>query len=75
VGSRSNSAYGLRQSRALIHLALRSSAHTEGDPECGIGGAVRHIAPRARAELLAPAARCPAQPGGCPLPPPCGVGE
>ncbi len=38
----------LRQSRALIRPKQRSSAHLEGDPGYGIGGAQRRIAPRAR---------------------------
>ncbi len=38
----------LKQTPALIHPKLRSSAHLEGDPGYGIGGAQRRIAPRAR---------------------------
>ena len=41
---------------ALIRPKLRSSAHLEGDPGYGIGGAQRRVAPRARNENSAPIA-------------------
>ena len=42
----------------LIPVGLRSSAHLEGDPGFGIGGAQRRIAPRARNRVSALIAIC-----------------
>ncbi|BDT68233.1 hypothetical protein os1_24150 [Comamonadaceae bacterium OS-1] len=46
----------LKQTPALIRPKLRSSAHLEGDPGYGIGGAKRRVAPRARNGSSAPIA-------------------